>query len=145
MVTPIEIDPVTMMVLRSSTGRPVALQEDGSLCQLMFAEEPENTGKTQQELNDRTGQQPWQEALRDRLAAGMDIDRSQTFDLLGIRGTEVLGHRRATGREPKAGIYLALLDTPTGRTVLTCATPADSFTDAVAAFRGVRDAIRPPR
>jgi hypothetical protein len=144
-VTRDRADTVTVMTLRSSTGKPAAVQEDGSLCQLMFAEDPEDTGKTQQQLNARASEQPWQQSLLDRLRAGMEVDHGQPFDLLGIRGTEFQGIRHAVGGEPKAGIYLTMLDTPKGRTVLTCATPADGFKDALATFRSIRDAIRPPR
>jgi hypothetical protein len=133
------------MNLTSATGRPAAVPEDGSLCQLMFADDPEDAGRSQSQLNERAGDQAWRQSFLDRLRAGMDVDRDESFDLLGIRGIEVLGVKRVAAREAKAGIYLALLDTPRGRTVLTCATPADGFAEALAAFRSIREAIRPPR
>jgi hypothetical protein len=138
---------IAYLQITSSTGKPVAVEADGALCQASFIENPYGDRHTQAEINDRIIKPESHEML---LAAGrgkMDIEPAKAFDREGIRGVEFVAREKkpATAGAARKHIYMVMIETPKGYTFLRCATTDEEFAAALPQLRSIRDAIRPPR
>jgi hypothetical protein len=136
--------PPTVFTIRSSTNSPVSVRPDGGLCLLTFTESPDVAGLTQEQLNARKDTREWQQSIVGRMRSA-DYRAGAAFTVTSVRGMDFLGLKKAAPGEKKIGTYLAIMETPKGQTILTCATPHDGFDAAVPQFRAIRDSIRPER
>jgi hypothetical protein len=144
-VTPEQTGPIVMLRITSSTGKPAPADGDGTLCDVVFRENPENAGVSQEEINQRVSGPQWHNDALASLRTSLDVDPGQPVERLGIRGMEFVATLRLPASARKVRIYMVMLETPKGHTTMTCATPAEGFADALPQFRAIRDTIRPPR
>ena len=138
---------IAYLKITSSTGKPAAVETDGSVCQASFVENPYGDRHTQAEINERIVKPESHEML---LAAGrgkMDFDPAKPFDRDGIRGMEFFAREKkpAADGAPRKHVYMVMLETPKGYTFLRCATRDEEFAAALPQLRSLRDAITPPR
>jgi hypothetical protein len=140
--------PPTIFTIRSSTNTPVSVRHDGGLCLLTFTESPDVAGLDQQQLDARKDTREWRQHIVGRMRSA-DYQPGEAFTVTGVRGLDFLGLKKAAPAdgtaEKKTGVYLAIIETPKGQTILTCATLHDGFDAALPQFRSIRDSIRPER
>jgi hypothetical protein len=134
-----------LLKITSSTGKPAAANADGSLCGVGFKASTEHAGVSQDDLNRQITQPQWQEPVLAILGLHMEVTPGQPVERLGIRGMEFIGTPRAPEPAAQVRIYMAIFETPKGRTTFTCATPAEAFSDALPQLRAIRNTLRPPR
>lgn len=143
-----------LLAITSPPGKPVAANVDGTLCGVGFkAASGLSASYTQAAINAIVSTPVWQEPALATLRTLLDVEPGREVELLGIRGMEFIGTPKAIGGESGARsrnvknvrIYLALFDTPKGRTTLSCATMADALPGALPVFRSIRDTLRPAR
>jgi hypothetical protein len=136
--------PPTIFTIKSSTNSPVSVRPDGGLCLLTFTESPDVAGLNQEQLDARKDTREWRQHIVGRMGSA-DYQAGKAFTVTGVRGMDFLGLKKTAPGEKKIGTYLAIVETPKGQTVLTCATLHDGFDVAVPQFRAIRDSIRRER
>ena len=134
----------TIFRIKSSTNKPVSVRPDGDLCLLTFTESPDVAGLSQAQLNARKDTRDWQQYIVGRMR-NSDYRVGEAFTVTGIRGMDFLGLKKTAPGEKTTATYLAIIETPKGQTILTCATLEEGFESAVTQFRAIRDSIVPER
>jgi len=140
-------DPGQAVILkvRSTTGKPTAANTDGSLCGIGFRAVPEFGAASQELLNAQTADPRWQEGILAAIRANMTVPAGTPIEHEGLRGMEFQGLSKPGNPESPIRAYLAIFDSPKGRTTLTCVTPSPEFATALPQFRAILATLHPPR
>jgi len=128
--------------VNSLSGKPSLGVGDNYLCQLGFKKLTDNADFAQEEINLQVQQPEWVDSIAAAMSRTFDITGKTTFMLGGATGIELIGKPRDGA--PGAAVFISMVDTPTGRTTLNCATRPEEIESAVNQFRLIRASITLP-
>ncbi len=97
---------------------------------------PENADLAQEDINLQVEQPDWLDNIANALSQTYDVTGKATFVLNGAEGVELIG--KPKDGVPGAGVFISMIDTPSGRTTLNCATVPAGLDQAVNQFRLIR-------
>jgi hypothetical protein len=110
-------------------------------CRVAFQPVPQNASLTQDEINAFTAKPEWPDLVRTTMSRIYVVISLDPFEHAGVRGAVVVGDfKLPPNAPPRAGeirSWLALLETPKGRTSAACVAEKTSFD----ARRGEFDAV----
>ena len=128
--------------INSLTGTPPLGPGTNYLCQIGYKAAPANAALSQEEINLSVQRPEWVENVAAALSRSFDITGKGTFWLDGATGVELVGTPK--DMTAASAIFISLIDTPTGRTTLNCATRPDAMAAALNVFRLIRAGITLP-
>ncbi|WP_064710152.1 hypothetical protein [Rhizobium bangladeshense] len=115
------------------------------LCGVTFRAASENAGATQAQINEMIAGEQWNVQARRSLSANIALETAIAFDIDGITGVEFTGIPKVGADHEKVRLMMSMLETPKGRTTITCATTKARFEGVMPMFRTIRDGVSPPR
>jgi hypothetical protein len=131
--------------VKTVSGEPPIAGTGDYLCEAGFASAPQNAGLTQAQINAALSKPGWSEMAQNTMSAVFTFTRTERFELAGATGYEFVATPRLGPDAENVRVVLFMLETPRGRTVLSCATFADKLKGALPVFRTIRDGVTPPR
>ncbi len=131
--------------IKSTTGTPHGANVDGSLCTVAYKHAPQNARLSQDDINAGIVKPEWMARMKAGFQLAFALDEPVPFQASGISGVELQGRPKAGPGAQEVRIYISLVETPKGRTMMTCATKQADMPKALPQFRKIRDAVRPPR
>jgi len=131
--------------IKSSTGKPTAAGPDGNLCGVAYKLVPQNAGLAQADINERITKPEWIAIVQAPFKSWGEIERTETFEQEGVKGVELVVAPKAGPGHETVRMYVALWETPKGRTVVSCAGKKDELDQAMEAFQSIRGSVRAPR
>jgi hypothetical protein len=118
-------------------------------CQVAFEALPQNARLSQAEINQIAGEPDWRERARWSIAAFSDVSEEQPYYQSGIIGVSLIAEMKPTFAAPDRAKalrnFMAILETPKGRTTIVCTAEKETFESRRAAFLDVVHGIEPPR
>ena len=129
------------VVIKSTTNTPPTAPGDPYLCQVGLKKAADPGALTQAAINRQVQQPDFLANAAGAFSETFDLTSQSTFTLEGATGIELVGTSK-TG--DGTGVFVSLVDTPAGRTSLSCVTTADQLDNALAPFRLIRGAITLP-
>jgi len=130
------------VIINSLNGSPSLGAGDNYLCQIGYKALPDNADFAQEEINLQVEQPEWLDNAAAALSQTFDVTGKATFVLGGATGVELVG--KPKNGAPGAGVFVSMIDTPTGRTTINCATRPEELDGAVNQFRLIRASITLP-
>lgn len=121
----------------SSAGSPY-------LCEVGFQAAPSNQGMTQDQINKAMSEPSWSQMAQAGLEPAFTINSEQDFALNGVGGLEFIATPKAGPEALNVRVFLSFMETPKGRTVVSCATTAPEIDGALPVFRAIRQGVTPP-
>jgi hypothetical protein len=129
------------VIVNSLTGKPSLGAGDSFLCQVGYKSQPDNTDFAQEEINQQVEQPAWLDNAAAALSQRFSVTGRATFVLNGAMGIELIALPKDTAHS--AGMFISMIDTPSGRTTLNCATRPEELDSAVKQFRLIRSGVTP--
>jgi len=129
--------------IKSASDTPANFDGEAWLCQVSFADAPQNADLSQDEINDMVTSAEWLQLAKDSMAPVFDFEDDSAFELAGFNGHEFVAVPRQPGAE-NVRLVLSMLETSKGRTAISCVASSDTLEDALPVFRTIRDAVTPP-
>jgi hypothetical protein len=118
-------------------------------CRVAFQPVPQNGRLTQDDINAFTATPEWPDLVRTTLSRLYEIISLVPFEHAGVRGAVVVGDfKLPPNAPPRAGeirSWLALLETPKGRTSVACVAEKTSFDARRGEFDAVTHAVTLPK
>jgi hypothetical protein len=118
-------------------------------CRVAFQPVPQNGRLTQDDINAFTATPEWPDLVRTTLSRLYEIISLVPFEHAGVRGAVVVGDfQLPPNAPPRAGeirSWLALLETPKGRTSVACVAEKTSFDARRGEFDAVTHAVTLPK
>jgi hypothetical protein len=118
-------------------------------CQVTFEALPENAILSQAQINQIASKPDWRERARRSVAAFSYVMDVQPYYQSGITGLTLVADMKATLEAPdwdKASRhFMAILETPKGRTTIACTAEKENFDSRRAKFLDVVRGVEPPR
>lgn len=115
------------------------------LCGVAFTAIAQNAGISQAQINAEINTQSWGQQARQSMSGTLTFESLVAFELAGITGAEFIAIPKMGPDHENVRLMLSLLETPKGRTSLTCTATKAGMDSALPLFRTIRDAITPPR
>lgn len=128
--------------INTVSGKP-ALVGGQYLCDVGFEPNPQSAAFSQDVINAEVEKPEWADMIASSMGTFFRFVDRQSFTLAGASGVEFTAIPKAPGGEALR-IVLSLLETPHGRTTVSCATSLDQFDDALPVFRAIRAGVTPP-
>jgi hypothetical protein len=140
-------DPVydVLFGIDPASGQPPPVGTSSYLCGVTFRSDPQNVGFTQPQINAIILDEKWSVQARRSLSASIELETASAFEIDDISGVEFIGVPKTGPDHANVRLMMSMLETPKGRTTVTCATTKASFNDVMPMFHRIRDAISPPR
>lgn len=126
------------------SGDPPIVGTSDYLCGVAFIASSQNAEMTQAEINAVIDTPEWGDLARQSMAATMTFEQATTFQLAGITGTEFIAIPKNGPDHDNVRLVLSVLETPKGRTMVSCVATATTLKNALPVFRTIRDGITPP-
>jgi hypothetical protein len=130
----------------------VAVKEPGDRdtgCQVAFEALPQNARLSQTEINRIASEPDWRERARWSIAAFSDVSEEQPYHQSDIIGVSLIAEMKPTFAAPDRAKalrnFMAILETPKGRTTIVCTAEKEKFESRRAAFLDVVQGVEPPR
>jgi len=133
------------MVITSTTGTPVAVLGDPTVCSVAFRVAPSNANLTQVQLNEFLAKPEMINLTKASLELLFELGEGTLFTVGDVAGLEFDGRMKAGAAPAGVLVYIASMQTPKGVTLLTCFASQADFPRALPQFRGIRDTITPPK
>jgi hypothetical protein len=118
-------------------------------CRVAFQPVPQNARLTQDDINAFTATPEWPDLVRTTLSRLYEIISLVPFEHAGVRGAVVVGDFKLPPNAPPRGgeirSWLALLETPKGRTSVACVAEKTSFDARRGEFDAVTHAVTLPK
>lgn len=118
-------------------------------CRVAFQPVPQNANLTQDDINTFTANAEWPDLVRTTLSRLYEIISLDPFEHAGVRGAVVIGDfKLPPNAPPRAGeirSWLALLETPKGRTSVACVAEKTSFDTRRGEFDAVAHGVTLPK
>lgn len=140
-------DPVydVLFGIDPASGLPPPVGTSNYLCGVTFRAAPQNAGFTQAHINEMITGQEWNVQARRSLSANIVLETANAFHIDGITGVEFTGIPKAGPDHENVRLMMSMLETPRGRTTITCATTRANFDSVVPMFHTIRNGVSPPR
>ena len=129
--------------VKNATGAPAAFEGEAHLCSVSFLPDSANAEFTQEQLNTAVQSDKWRDFMQNMLSQDADVGEITKFDLNGISGQEFMVTSREK-RDRDARAVMSFLETPKGRTLVSCVTDAETLDQHLEIFRTIRDGVTPP-
>ncbi len=129
----------------SSTGVPPSGNSNGVLCGVAFKAAPANAELTQAQINALVSEPDWLAGAKAKMSAVFDFTAEQLVELAGVTGAEFWARPKIGPRASETSVYLAMFETPKGRTTMSCATTLAKSEEAKPHFAVIRNSITLPR
>lgn len=113
------------------------------LCDVGFEPNPQSAAISQSELNTEVEKPEWADMIAQSMAVFFKFIDRQSFTLAGASGVEFIAIPNAPDGET-IRIVVSMLETPQGRTTVSCATSTDQLEEALPVFRAIRAGVTPP-
>lgn len=143
-VSPMSISPP--FTVRVAVRQPA---EHDTGCQVAFEPLPQNARLSQAEINRITGEPDWRERARWSIATFSDVSEQQPYSQSGIVGLSLVAEIKPTFAAPDRAKslrnFMAILETPKGRTTTVCTAEKENFDRRRGAFLDVVRGVEPPR
>jgi hypothetical protein len=130
----------------------VAVREPGDRdtgCQVAFEPLPQNARLSQADINRIASEPDWRERARWSIATFSDVSEEQPYLQSGIVGVSLIAEMKPTFAAPERAKalrnYMAILETPKGRTTVVCTAEKEQFESRRAEFLDVVHGVEPPR
>jgi hypothetical protein len=130
----------------------VAAKEPGDRdtgCQVAFEPLPQNARLSQADINRIASEPDWRERARWSIATFSDVSEEQPYLQSGIVGVSLIAEMKPTFAAPDRAKalrnFMAILETPKGRTTVVCTAEKEQFESRRAAFLDVVHGVEPPR
>jgi hypothetical protein len=130
----------------------VAVKQPGDRdtgCQVAFEPLPQNARLTQADINQITSEPDWRERARWSIATFSDVSEEQPYSQSGIVGVSMIAEMKPTFAAPDRAKalrnFMAILETPKGRTTVICTAEKEEFDSRRPAFLDVVHGVDPPR
>jgi len=137
------LDYLVSFGVKNASGNPVALKGETYLCQASFMPDPANAEFTQEQLNTAVASEQWRDHMKTLLSQDVDVGEITPFELGGIVGQEFIVTSRLK-QDADARAVMSFLETPKGRSLISCVTEADTLDTNLDIFRTIRDGVIPP-
>jgi hypothetical protein len=143
-VSPMSISPP--FTVRVAVRQPV---ERDTGCQVTFEPLPQNARLSQAEINRITSEPDWRERARWSIAGFSDVSEEQRYSQSGIVGLSLVAEIKPAFAAPERAKslrnFMAILETPKGRTTTVCTAEKEKFDSRRGAFLEVVHGVEPPR
>lgn len=113
------------------------------LCDVGFEPNPQSAAFSQSDINTEVEKPEWADMIADSMSAFFRFVDRQSFSLAGASGVEFIAIPNASGGDALR-IVVSMLETPHGRTTVSCATSTDQLDEALPVFRAIRAGVTPP-
>ncbi len=134
-----------LFMIRSETGQPVSKNRDGSLCGLAFVNTPGNAALSQDEINAQLIKPEWRNMAKATLEMVFDVNRVDGVQLNGIEAVTMHAAPKSSSPDQDVFVHLSMLETPKGRTTLSCVTSKAGAEAALPVFMSILAGVQPPR
>jgi hypothetical protein len=131
--------------VRSTTGKPVAAGSDGNLCGVAYKGAAQNADLDQDQINRLTVDPERVSMIKAPFERLGQVESTDIFEQAGLKGVELVIAPNAGPANETVRMYIAIWETPRGRTVVSCATKVEEMPQALDAFQAVRRSVRMPR
>lgn len=129
----------------STTGVPPSGNSNGVLCGVAFKAAPANAELTQDQINTLVSASEWMAGAKVKMSAVFEFTSERLVELAGVTGAEFWARPKMGPRSAETSIYLAMFETPKGRTTMSCATLLAKTDEAKPHFAAIRNSITLPR
>lgn len=117
-------------------------------CQVAFEPLPQNARLSQADINRIASEPDWRERARWSIATFSDVSEEQPYSQDGIVGVSMIAEMKSTFAAPDRAKalrnFMAILETPKGRTTIVCTAEKEKFDGRRAAFLDVARGVEPP-
>lgn len=113
------------------------------LCEVGFQPGPQNADLTQDEINATLAAPEWVAMAQGRMSSIFEFDGTEQFELAGATGYQFIAIPKQAGAED-VRVVLTMIETPKGRTAISCATNEQQLDQALPVFRTIRQGVTPP-
>lgn len=113
------------------------------LCEVGFQPGPKNAGLSQDEINASVEAPEWVTMAQGTMSSIFDFDGAEQFELAGATGYQFIAIPKQAGAQD-VRVVLTMIETPKGRTAISCATNAQQLDKALPVFRAIRQGVTPP-
>lgn len=124
------------------SGKP-SLVGGQYLCDVGFEPNPQSAEISQSDINTEVEKPEWADMIAESMAVFFKFIDRQSFSLAGASGVEFIAIPNARDGET-IRIVVSMLETPHGRTTVSCATSTDQLEEALPIFRAIRAGVTPP-
>lgn len=129
----------------SASGFPPLAGTSKHLCEAGFKAAAQNARLTQRQINARAADRRRLERVKTILGAAFDVLAIRADGAGDVLGAEIEAKPKVGPGHEDARVYLAIFETPKGRTTLVCATARQAWDKALPIFRDIRAGITLPR
>ncbi|WEK04885.1 MAG: hypothetical protein P0Y65_01110 [Candidatus Devosia phytovorans] len=131
--------------INPASGDPAPADTNPYVCQAGFQRIPANQGLRQKQINALASDDNWVWQVAATFEPLMEIDSVENFKHAGIVGVQFVTTPKIGPGAENARLVMTMMETPKGRTVLTCTATADGIWPALPVFERIRDGLLPPR
>lgn len=137
----------------SVPGMRIDVKKDGDRdtgCRASYSPAPQNAALSQKDINATVRTPGWQEKVKRTLSGLYDIRSEQIVDVRGVATVVIVGDFKDTpgaagsARMKEVRTWLAMEETPRGRTSLSCVGDKAGFEARALEFRAVLEGITVP-
>jgi hypothetical protein len=144
-IAPTPIDGYDVLIgINAASGKPAIVGNSDYLCGVAFVAAPQNAGLTQDQITAMIDTPGWVEQARASMDPVMTFGSVEAFRLGDAMGAEFITTPRIGPDHDNVRLMLSMLETPKGRTVITCAATAATLKKVLPVFRSIRDGVTPP-
>lgn len=146
-VAPFPVTPQydVLIGVNAASGQPPIVGNSDYLCGVAFVTAPQNAKLSQAEINAMIDTPEWGMQARAAMEALMTFSTTEPFQLGDATGAEFVATPKIGPDHDNVRLVLSLVETPKGRTVVTCTATASTLKKAMPVFRTIRDGVTPPR
>jgi protein TonB len=131
--------------ITSTTGQPPVAGRTPVLCKIGYRIAFRADPIDQAEMNRRYADEGWRKGLLGDYKASLTITAQEVIEEAGVAGVELTATPRGGPNASEMRVHITILETPKGRMVQTCATPAVNLEAAIPEFRRIRASITLPK
>lgn len=128
----------------TGAGAPKPSGRDSVLCTLGFKAGPQNAEVTREAINAQMLRPEWQQLYRDMFGKIGTVSELVAFEHQGFNGIEAVVTPQVDGKPAPSRLAVFALETPRGRTVLSCGLDAAGFDKALPQLRQLRETMHAP-
>lgn len=126
-------------------GFPPIAGTSKHLCEAGFKAAAQNARLTQRQINARAADPKRLEQVKVILGVAFDVTAIRPDGAGEVLGAEIEAKPKIGPDHENIRVYLAIFETPKGRTTLICATTKDAWAKALPMFRDIRSGLTLPK
>ncbi|MDV3252942.1 hypothetical protein DevBK_16505 [Devosia sp. BK] len=141
--TPADANFTANFGIKSASGETANFEGEDYLCQVAYSPAPENADLSVEEINAMVRTQEWIDLAKNTMSVIFDFKEDTPFERAGFNGHEFIAMPKQPGAE-NVRLVLSMLETPKGRTAISCVADEEALDEMLPTFRTIRDGVTPP-